>query len=341
MSRVSKPEHELAILKNEIDKILKSGNYKELFKSIVKTYPNSNNKITIICNIKNQQFMLKIYTDDLIICSSDRVDGKPSPYVESEILRLLNELIEFTPCIPDLITTYKMTDSDYNANFKSIKECINSNDPLCVIWNSINSKYATGYPTFIATSAGNIDLYNFCKRACNHIDTYIIMSSIWMIMYTILIIRRKYPDFEHGDLFARNIILYYDYEYIKNVRPGSSYYLNFILDKKNYYVPYYGMIPRLIDFELSKLNSSLYAKQHMINETDDILQLLYSINNIYTTDNFVTVEIDKLLGSHIGYNLTYIQVAELIKLKPIEELLNLFEYDHEVPDDCIWGSWSS
>lgn len=332
---------DLIAIRNKLTQIFSNGKYKELFDSIIKKYPNSNNKITAVCKIDNYQFMLKAYADDVIQCTSDRDKGKPSPFVEAEILRILNELEDHTPCIPGLILVHKMTERDYKLHHKSIKECINNDDPLCTIWNAINAKYLTGQPTFIITESGNIDLANFCKRACSHVDSWMIMSFIWLIIYTIGVIRKKYPDFEHGDLYARNIILFYDYEYIQDTRPGSSYYLKFDVNGKKYYVPYFGIMPRIIDFELSKLNSSLYSTQQTIGHCDDILQLLFSINNIYSTPNFVTVEIDKLWGKHIGFNLKIYQIAEIVHLKPIDKLLDLFGYEGEVPDDCIWGEWTA
>lgn len=63
---------DLIAIRNKLTQIFSNGKYKELFDSIIKKYPNSNNKITAVCKIDNYQFMLKAYADDVIQCTSDR-----------------------------------------------------------------------------------------------------------------------------------------------------------------------------------------------------------------------------------------------------------------------------
>lgn len=335
---------ELQILKKELTKIFEDSDYDVLFKYITTQIPNNWDKITAICEINKSKFMLKVYNESNVDCSTDRPNGKSSPFVESEILRLLNKLHDETPCIPILIAIHKMNDAELKRNMKSIQKCIDSKDALCNIWNSINIGMTTGGPTFIAMECGQIDLLNYCKNATTHIDAWIALSFIWMILYTLKIIWQHYPDFHHGDLYARNIIICFDYEYIKTKNlTDNQYYLKF----SDCYVPYNGMIPKMIDFELSILNDDVKSKQNIVGQTDDILQLLYSIKTIFKYKNFLTDSINKLIGLDLDNSLSYIQMHDIIHrhggMPSLERLLNspVFDYQKikDVPDEKIWGDW--
>lgn len=341
---------DLQLLQQDLNKIFESSDYNVLFKSITQHCQNNGDKITAVCKMKKWIFMLKVYADSNVECSNDRPNGQNSPYVETEILRLLNELHDQSPCIPILIAVHKMNEAELKRNIKSIQKCIHSKDEMCTLWNSLNIGRNVGGPTFIITEAGNINLYTFCQNASTHVDAWMIISFVWMILYTLYIIKLKYPKFVHGDLYARNIILCFDYDYIKDNSLASQHYLKFE-NSETFYVPYIGIVPKIIDYELAILNDDLFAKQNIgiiadNGKTDDVLQLLYSIRNIYKFKNFVTDMLDRLLGIDIGTNISYIQAVDIIKrnggMIPLEKMLksDVFNYHKKSVDkDHIWGEW--
>jgi hypothetical protein len=328
---------------NDVDKLFKGGEYKKILDSIITYLPNQNNKITGICNFDDFIFMIKIYTAGSLVCNSDRINGQESAYVESEILKILNnEFSDATPCIPMYIYSYKMPESDVKKNIKSIKDCIDTEDKMCVIWDGLNSGIMTGEPTFILMEAGQINFIDFCKKASTHVDVWIIKSIIWMVIYTIMIIRKKYPKFKHGDLYARNIVLYMDADFIEADQLGRGYYLKI----DDYNIPYIGIIPKIIDYELSMLDDKLYANYKLQIDTDDILQLLFDIKMLWTLENQITSFVDKLLGVDIGFNKNYIQVSNIIErhggIPSLESMLNskVFNYNKSnIDKDQIWGTW--
>jgi hypothetical protein len=330
-------------LRTKLKEIFDKDDYGQLFKSVIENLPNQNNKITVICKLENFQFMLKIYAPGKIICDSDRPNGLNSPYVESEILKILNkDFFDLTPCIPKLFYVHKMSDESVKKHIKTIEECIDRRDHLCPIWNAINENMLTGAPTFIMIEEGHINFYDYCCKASTHIDVWVIKTVVWMILYTLNLIKGKYPKFLHGDLFTRNIILYMDFEFIEKDRLGECYYLQL----GDYYVPYVGIIPKLIDFELSILNDDIKAAYKLNGKQDDIMQLLYSIKSVFGSTNQITQFIDKI-SYPTPHDITYFEFSTIIDkeggLKSIQELLDspVFGYQKggQMDESLIWGGW--
>lgn len=331
-------------LRLQIEKIFKNEDFEKLFKSVIINIPNQSNKITVICKLDDYIFMMKIYSADPVVCNNDHKNGKDSPYVESSILKVLNdEFFDMTPCIPALLYVNKMTESSVKKHKLTIQKCLDSGDNLCVVWNALNAGITIGPPTFILMEAGDFNLGAYCRFAQSFNDVWIIKSLIWMILYTINLIRKKYPKFKHGDLYTRNIILYLDSEYGKEDRLGQKHYLQI----GEYYIPYVGIIPKIIDYELSVLDDNIRARYNSLVETDDILQLLFDVSSFWQSDNKVTELVDDILGVKLKRNISYIQASDIVNrnggLQKLEKMLDSAVFGYQkggvVDEDSIWGSW--
>ena len=288
----------------EIKDIFDREDYQKLYDSIILQYPNQNNKITTLCKLNDYNFMLKIYCANNIICDIDNHKGQDSPFVESEVLKILNEkFFDRTPCIPFLIHTHKMSKETTKKQIMSIEKCTKERKELCLLWDLLNSGMSKGEPTFILMEAGNISLYQFCKNINTFNDLWVVKSIIWMILNTFKLIRAEYPEFKHGDLFTRNIILYFDNEYFSEDRLGSQFYLNFT----GVNIPYVGILPKIIDFEISHLDKNLSSIQKLHMETDDIFQLLFDVFSVFNNQNILSDFINKLLNINFKTGMTYIQ----------------------------------
>jgi hypothetical protein len=134
-----------------------------------------------------------------------------------------------------------------------------------------------------------------------------------------------------------------DFEFIEADRLGQSHYLKI----GDYNIPYVGIIPKIIDYELSVLDDKIFSIYKLQAETDDILQLLFDIKTMWGQPNQIGLFIDKLLGVDIGETRSYFQVTDIIArnggMPTYESLLNskYFEYSKgdKVDKDQIWGSW--
>jgi hypothetical protein len=350
---VKKTSEQFQVFQNKLKNIFENDNYCLLLNNIILSFPNHNGKIVSIVSLDEFSFMMKVYAPGTITCNTDRPAGKDSPFVESEILRILNEdFFELTPCIPKLFYVHKMSESAVKKNIKSIQECIVTQKDIetkknchemCVIWDGLNSGLTTGQPTFILMEEGHIRFDDFCRNTSTHIDVWIVKSIIWMVIYTLKLITDKYPKFKHGDLYARNIILCVDEEFIEKDRLGKEIYIKM----GEYFIPYVGIIPKIIDFELSILNDDIQSSYKLFKETDDINQLLYSIKSFFRKPNQITELVDNIIGIKTDNNLTFFQFNEIINkaggIPDYETLLKsaAFNYktDRIVEPKKIWGAW--
>jgi hypothetical protein len=330
--------------------IFEKEKYNILFENISINFPNHNGKLTLIVNISDYTFMLKVYAPGAISCNIDRPNGKDSPYIESSIMNILNEeFFNLTPCIPKLFYVHKMSKQEVKKNIKSIQECIQLNkskkdcDIMCKLWDEINNGFAEGEPTFLFMEDGHLSFNDYCANASTHIEVWIIKTIIWLVVYTLDIITKKYPKFVHGDLFARNIILYMDSDFLKKDRLGEEVYINI----GGYFIPYMGIIPKIIDYELSVLNDEYESKYQLSKNSIDLVQLMYSIRSIFRYENQITQMIDKLTGIKTDLDLNYFQYADVIQknggLPSYQTILSsdLFGYkkDKIVDPENIWGVW--
>jgi len=71
-------------------------------------------------------------------------------------------------------------------------------------------------------------------------------SILFQILYTLYAIRVRFPRFRHNDLHAENIMLKFDAGY--KLKFAEPRYLTYIVGTNTYYLPYFGLIPKIIDF---------------------------------------------------------------------------------------------
>jgi len=83
------------------------------------------------------------------------------------------------------------------------------------------------------------------------IDIAIIKSLLFQIVHTLFVITRVYPEFRHGDLHANNVMIKYNDSL--NFNLARPEFRLFRVNGKDYYVPYFGMTAKIIDFGYSTL----------------------------------------------------------------------------------------
>jgi len=124
---------------------------------------------------------------------------------------------------------------------------------FCVYKDFIDSGVAYNKLSFIILETCEMTLYEFLNK---YIDTSpmhleMIKSIIFMLIYTVYVIKQVFPSFYHGDLHLGNVMLIFDPEF-KYV-PGNPKYIKAWVDNKPHYLPYFGIIVKIIDFDRASI----------------------------------------------------------------------------------------
>lgn len=118
-------------------------------------------------------------------------------------------------------------------------------------------------------------------------DTYvefmIFKSILFMVIYTMYQIRKIYPQFRHNDLHTDNIMLKLDPNFVFDpTKPEFLVFNDDVLGK--YTIPYYGMIPKIIDFGFSVIPEEKICPILSLDESfmgsrfkEDVSSMLYHI----------------------------------------------------------------
>jgi hypothetical protein len=174
-----------------------------------------------------------------------------------------------------------------------------------------------------------------------------------MILHAFVMFRRAYPGFTHYDLHDDNILLKIDHSYVFD--PHSPQFLVFTVDGETYSVPYFGIIPKVIDFGFS----TLPEKKIMSNVVADKLQMHYRVDHdiilllYWIRDKLVggsahhnaqalglLSEIDPS-GAHKHYNTNIIRGMG-DKILSYEQMLKLplwDSYRKHVPAKYVWHAY--
>ncbi len=125
----------------------------------------------------------------------------------------------------------------------------------------------------------------------NSIDMCVLKSILFMLIYTLYAVTNKYPSFKHNDLHTANILFWRDPNYKSS---GPQKFIKINACNKVFYVPYYGIIPKIIDFDLSSLDE-IGANGHnqYANDASIMMQSIYECFTAHVTN---MTDITKLLA---------------------------------------------
>lgn len=285
----------------------------------------------------------------------------PPPDAELKILEIFRtKLIEtgITPCILELIhhkicpVNAGLIPSDKQCDLlqgsaheaTNIEEDISLN--FCAWRDKIFSGLAHNRIVFMVLEKCNMVLSQFIKSTIDTpIHVAIMRSILFMLVYTLFAITTIYPKFHHRDLHVDNVMLKFDDSYIFNM--NKPQYLTFIIiDTANervvYNVPYFGIIPKIIDFGFSSIPeenimSAVVADKSLMYERadNDLIFLFYWIH--YAIEKS-SPEVDKMLfaldptGSFVRFQTEHIRRTEGIPTYKMMLNNPIFsQYKHSVP----------
>lgn len=253
------------------------------------------------CNYKNVDYFIKLCFYRMTTLEySGCVSGNNKQITDTEILILqeLEQNILSNNYTDGVIKLYHVTtcnditvgmpeDCDY-TQYDGIKKSLLS--ILCMYANSVRRGFAYDKISFMHIEQCHTTLHNYISKEFDtSLDFKIFKSILFHIIYTLYCINTLYPGFVHNDLHCDNILIKIDDQFDFDV--SNIQYCQYNILNNKYYVPYYGITPKIIDFGLSSMPSKNITsiinddKKMKSNYNNDLLFLLHNINYYIVTDS--------------------------------------------------------
>jgi serine/threonine protein kinase len=282
------------------------------------------------CDIDGVRFLTKLC---FYRKSAPELYGKKSkntlPHTDAEIniLRVFKKRFtdrNITPCILELVY-YKVCNSlskitprnkvceQLVLEYKDYGPAEDVAQTICKHADLVHNGLAHDKCAFLVLDKCDITLDTYLQRSVNTpISTAVFKSLLFQIIYTLYAINKVYPKFRHYDLHTENIMLKFDPTY--KFKATNQKFLVFTIDGEKYYMPYFGIIPKIIDFGFSSLpeegivsNAVEDRAQMYFRSQNDLLLLFHWIYHILKQSGGDKLgRIDKLL-QHLEPNRTYVQ----------------------------------
>lgn len=180
------------------------------------------------------------------------------------------------------------------------------------------------------------------KQVVTSVSLAVFKSLLFMIVHAIYTISLIYPKFQHNDLHAGNIMLKFDPNY--KFKATNMKFLIFPVLGEKYAVPYFGIVPKIIDFGFSSIpeeniiSSNVEDKGYMYHRSTNDLLFLYRWIYQYssTSGGDKLGRIDKLL-QQLEPNRTYVQYyTEYIR--SIESKIPTYE---QMVSNPVWREYKN
>ena len=274
-----------------------------------------------ICELYGVRFLTKLSfyrKTPSELYSKKNTKVMPQPDAELEILKIFREnLIEnnVTPCILELIADKvctkieRMTPSEAECekliiDYEGERLPDNLDQLFCRYLDYVHNGLAHNKCVFMVLEKCDMPLDEYIQKSINSpIGIAIFKSLIFMIIHAFYSISYIYPKFRHYDLHTDNIILKFDTKFkFKGTEPK---FLLFHIDGVPYIIPYFGIIPKIIDFAYSVLpEEHIYSniiedRAQMYDRADnDLLFLFHWIYRVLgATNNPNLGKVEAILSS--------------------------------------------
>lgn len=316
------------------------------------------------CSIGSAPFLMKIYkymkTNYEIYHESESLNPAE---VEIKVLGILKKAAidtALTPCILELLDHVEAKPSEFKLN-----DC-GSNLPthtpyerLERIFCDYNSCVVHGIAydklSFSILERCAMPISQFIYRSGTPADIIMLQSFIFQLLHALYCITEIYPKFVHGDLHTNNIMLKFDADF--KYDPNSPQVLQLNTKKKSYYVPYFGILVKIIDFGYSSIpeenieNSITKDIRYRVYRTDsDMLWFLHWLDhNVHS--EYISPAISKFVDHlifeldpgqlHVNYNAKYIDANEALLKTPKDMMKSKIFTDYKqrgaATIHSVWG----
>lgn len=280
---------------------------------------------------------------------------------EIKILTVLKRLKDknITPCILGL--EYSKICGGVNKVAKDCAErgLMHSEDDaglqLCEYLNMVNAGLAYDKYAFLVLEMCDMTLTNYLHNVVDApLGVAIFKSLLFQIVYTVYVIKRMYPGFHHYDLHMDNVMLKIDPKYKYKV--SNQKYIVYTIDDVSYTVPYFGVVPKIIDFgfamipEEGIISNIVEDKRIMYKRSkNDLLFLFHHINYaLESTPKRYLTRVQKILQS-LEPNQSYVHyITDNIRqhedtIPTYEQMVSnkvWNEYKHSVDNADIYETYS-
>lgn len=289
-----------------------------------------------VCNFKGVSFLTKLHfyrkePYELYGDTNSPAARKFMHQIEAEIsiLRLFRDEIVaqgYTWCILEM-AYYKVCDNVRKA-IPSRAKCnraINnqavSTDlerALCLHADKVRAGLSHDKCAFLVLDKCDMTLDDYLVRhVTTPVEISILKSILFLVIHCVYVISTLYPDFHHHDLHTDNVMLKVDRDFVFD--PNNMKFIAMIIGGVQYHVPYFGIIPKLIDFGYSSLPSRRIVSDFVKNK----LEMYYRTNNdllvffhwIYYAVNGAP-QVDSILrqleptGSYVNYYQPHVRSIE-------------------------------
>ncbi len=244
-----------------------------------------------LCSVEGVQFLVKLYFFRL---SSPEIYGKINKSVVSQgdaelnILRILRDNIinhNITSCILELID-FKICNSldKFIPKSRVCEQLLISGDVktpeedvdfvMCEHSDLVKAKLAHNKCVFMVLEKCDLTLHQYLDRMTGSpVNFAVFKSLLFQITYAMYAINTIYPKFRHYDLHTDNIMLKLNPNFKFNA--AKPLFMIFTINKQKYAIPYFGIIPKIIDFGFSML-----PEEHIVSDiTKDRVQMYYRSQN--------------------------------------------------------------
>ena len=163
------------------------------------------------------------------------------------------ELLDYQICegIEALTPSEKKCDNLMTENIRPSRYKDRVNLLFCQFKDLIAQGIAYNKISYLIMETYDMTFGAFLENHINSspIHVEIFRSLIFQLIYTFYTIKRIYPKFYHGDLHVNNVMLLFDdlFKYV----PSDAKYLKFWINNKPYYLPYFGIVIKVIDYGFS------------------------------------------------------------------------------------------
>lgn len=271
-----------------------------------------------------------------------KVDNKAVvPHIDAEINILEIFKRRFidtgvTPCLIELV--YSKICDGLEAVVKRFADCgkiiasyadTESDDDvkqiLCKYVDLVKNGLGHNKCAFLVLDKCDISFGDYLRRGVNSPVSFAIFKSLlFQIVHVFYIIGEIYPNFRHYDLHSDNIMLKYDGNYVFSA--ANPKFLVFKVEGVKHIVPYFGIIPKIIDFGFS----ALPEEDVISNATEDKLQMFYRTqNDLLFLFNWIYYILSRYDGDRTG------KVAEMLsKLEPNKTYIKYYpEHIRSIEDE--------
>lgn len=292
-----------------------------------------------ICTYKDVQFLVKIYfhhksSRELYV---EPLGVNPSD-AEIKILQIFKKNIidkNYTPCILELAASYTRT--GILGIVKKELDCAEiTRSPNRSDADKIYSKYclySREVENDLAHDMVSYAVMELCDWPFNYIisrslgtiaDEAILLSLLFQLIHALYVINHIYPKFRHRDLHTRNVMLKVDKDFVFD--PNNPQVLMLPAMGKKFYVPFFGIYVKIIDFGLSVLpeeniiSNVYHEKRRDINRSDHDMSWFFfwldrDANGEYSSDT-TTLYIRELLDVLDPHGIYYNHDVEYINTHP-------------------------